>query len=40
MKNEKHREGRKSKLGCEVTRRGFLKTMGSVNFRIILTQDF
>ena len=29
MKNEKHSEERKSKLGGEVTRRRFLKTMGS-----------
>ena len=29
MKNEKHSEERKSKLGGEVTRRGFLKTVGS-----------
>lgn len=29
MKNETHSEERKSKLGRTLTRRGFLKTMGS-----------
>lgn len=38
MKNEKDREERKPKLGREITRRGFLKTVGS-GAAIVVTSD-